>query len=318
MYRNVMVPVDGSSFSREAVLQGLRIASRSGATLRLVRVAANPAAIGSPEGFAVENMASREMHSAALADLYSIATDCRAHSTVNVTASLEHGPVVDALIGYAKRYDVDLIVIRSHARKGLARVWFGSVADGLIRMSGIPVIVVRQPSLATGLASGFQLKRILVPLDGSPLAEESLRAAAKAAKIDGASLTLLRVVAPSTDRAPGDLESDIGQASALEVGEARHYLAALFTSRMDRFVGITRRVVVSDDVAGTILSVSKSEEADLIAIATRGRGSLARATNGSVSDRVMREAQISTLVVHPAAQPVDFGCPSTTVELVAT
>lgn len=307
MYRNVMVPVDGSSFSREAVLQGLRIASRSGATLRLVRVATTPAVVGAVEGFAMENLAARETNSAALADLYSIATDCRAHSTVNVTASLEHGPVVDALIGYAKRYDVDLIVIRSHARKGLARAWFGSVADCLIRTSGIPVMVVRQPTLATGLESGFQLKRILVPLDGSPLAEESLRAAAKAAKIDGASLTLLRVVAPSTHRAPGDLESDIGPASALEVGEARHYLASLFTSRMDRFVGINRRVVVSDDVAGAILSVSESEEADLITIATRGRGSLARATNGSVSDRVMREAEICTLVVHPTAQPVDFG-----------
>ncbi len=318
MYRNVMVPVDGSSFSREAVLQGLRIASRSGATLRLVRVAAKPALVGAAEGFAVENMVSRETDTAALADLYSIATDCRAHSTVNVTASLEHGPVVDALIGYAKRCNVDLIVIRSHARKGLARAWFGSVADGLIRMSGIPVMVVRQPTIATGLENGFQLKRILVPLDGSPLAEESLRAAAKAAKIDGASLTLLRVVAPSTYRAPGDLESDIGQASALEVGEARQYLGSLFTSSTDRFIGITRRVVISDDVAGTILSVSESDEADLITIATRGRGSLARATNGSVSDRVMREAQISTLVVHPTAQPVNFDYPSTTVELVAT
>lgn len=307
MYRNVMVPVDGSSFSREAVLQGLRIASRSGATLRLVRVATTSVVVGAVEGFSVENMASRTADSAALADLYSIATDCRAHSTVNVTASLEHGPVVDSLIGYAKRYDVDLIVMRSHARKGLARAWFGSVADCLIRTSGIPVMVVRQPTLATGLENGFQLKRILVPLDGSPLAEESLSAAAKAAKVDGASLTLLRVVAPSIHRAPGDLESDIGHASALEVGEARHYLASLFTSRADRFVGINRRVVVSDDVAGAILRVSESEEADLIAIATRGRGSLARATNGSVSDRVMREAEICTLVVHPTAQPVDFG-----------
>ncbi|MEO8575787.1 MAG: universal stress protein [Gemmatimonadales bacterium] len=318
MYRNVMVPIDGSSFSREAVLQGLRIASRCGATLRLVRVAANPAPIGAPEGFVGVNLASREIHNSALAELYSIAADCRAHSTINVTASIEHGPVVDALIGYAKRFDVDLIVMRSHARSGLSRAWFGSVADGLIRMSGIPVMVLRQPSLATGLESGLQMKRILVPLDGSPLAEESLRAAGKAARVDGASLTLLRVVAPSVHRVGGDLESDIGPANALEVGEARHYLASLFTSGSERFIGVKRRVVISDDIAGSILSMAAAEEADLIAIATRGRGSLARATNGSVSDRVMREAQISTLVVHPTAQPVDFIYASTAVELAGT
>src|ERR1019366_3210472 len=149
MFRNVMVPVDGSSFSREAVLQGLRLASISGATLRLVRVASTAAFSGGPERAAGGFASVEGLHAAELASLYSIAAECRAHSTINVTASLERGPIIDALHGYARRNAVDLIVMRSHARSGVARAWFGSVADGLIRDSGIPVLVVRPPSVAT-------------------------------------------------------------------------------------------------------------------------------------------------------------------------
>src|SRR3954469_13550155 len=100
MYRNIMVPVDGSSFSCEAVLQGLRIASQTGATLRLVRVATMPMTVGGPDGFIAADKSARQLRNNELAELYSIAAECRAHSTVNVTASLQQGPVIDALIGY--------------------------------------------------------------------------------------------------------------------------------------------------------------------------------------------------------------------------
>ena len=113
MYRNIMVPVDGSPFSREAVLHALRIASKSGATLRLVRVGTSSVLTGGVDGFATESSALRDIQATELAELYAIAADCRAHSTVSVTASLQYGPILDALIGYAKRVKADLIVMRS-------------------------------------------------------------------------------------------------------------------------------------------------------------------------------------------------------------
>lgn len=297
MYRNVMVPVDGSPFSREAVLQGLRIASQSGATLRLVRVGTSAVLAAGPDSFGAENQALRHIQAAELSDLYSIAAECRAHSTVTVTASIQRGPVVDALIGYAKRQNVDLIVMRSHVRRGLARVWFGSVADALIRQSGIPVLVVKSPSVSTGLENGFHYNRILVPLDGSLLAEQSLDAAVSLARIDGATITLLKVVPSSRRRPTGELESAIGPAGAKEVLCAQRYLETCLGS--ERGISVLRRVIISDDVPGTILSVAEGMEADLIAIATHGRGAIARARVGSVADHVVRKAPISTMVVHP-------------------
>jgi len=306
MYRNIMVPVDGSPFSREAVLHGLRLASQSGAILRLVRVGTSSTITGGPDGFAAENERLREIHSTELAELYSIAAECRAHSTVNVTASLQYGPVIDTLIGYARRQKVDLIIMRSHARKGFARAWFGSVADGLIRESGIPVLVVKAPSVATALESGFVVKRIIVPLDGSLLAEQSIEPAVSLARINGATITLLKVVTPMKRRLEGELESAIGPASASEVANAQRYLETCLGHELERSVKVTRRVIVAEDAASTILSAADSMEADLVAIATRGRGAIARAASGSVADRILRESPVSTMVIHPVLQIQDF------------
>lgn len=297
MYRNVMVPVDGSPFSREAVLQGLRIASRSGATLRLVRVGTSSILGAAPDSFGAENQALRQIQAAELSDLYSIAAECRAHSTVTVTASIQHGPVADALIGYARRQNVDLIVMRSHTRKGFARAWFGSVADALIRESGIPVLVVKAPSVSTALESGFCFNRILVPLDGSLLAEQSLDAAVAMARIDGATITLLKVLSPSKVRSSNQLESAVGPAAAKEVAAAQRYLESCLAG--ERGISVQRRVVIAEDVPHAILVMAENTESDLIAIATHGRGAIARATVGSVADRVVRQAPISTMVVHP-------------------
>lgn len=296
MYRNIMVPVDGSPFAREAVLHAIRIASQSDATLRLVRVAVSPSYTGSLNGFTPSDGIA-ELDSGELSDLYALAAECRAHSTVTVTAALERGPVVDALIGYAKRHEVDLIVMRSHSRHGLARMWFGSVADGLVRESGLPVLVVRPPSVATALDTGFHHQRILVPLDGSELAERALAPAVALAKIDGSSLTLLRIVSAWRHRQPGMLESSIGPAGANEVLFAQRYLDSLLSAPDERSIRVTRRVMVASDIPATILQVASDHEVDLVALATHGLGGLRRATAGSVSDVVMRESRVSTLVL---------------------
>lgn len=306
MYRNIMVPVDGSPFAREAVVHGLRLASQCGAILRLVRIGTSSTITGGPDGFAVANESLREVHSAELAELYSIAAECRAHSTVHVTASLQYGPVVDTLIGYAHRHKIDLIVMRSHGRKGLARAWFGSVADGLIRESGIPVLVVKAPSVATALESGFAVKRIIVPLDGSLLAEQSIEPAVSLARINGATITLIKVVTTLRHHVDGQIESAMGPAPASEVANAQQYLATCLGHDLGRSVTVTRRVIVADDAASAILAAAESMEADLVAIATRGRGAIARAASGSVASRILRESPVSTMVIHPVLHIQDF------------
>ena len=302
MFRNVMVPVDGSSYSREAVLQGVRLASLYGATLRIVRVASSSSFSVGSEALSLE-AAGVDIHAAELADLYAIAAECRAHSTINVTASLEFGPIVDALCGYARRNAVDLIVMRSHVRSGIARMWFGSVADALIRESGVPILVVRPPSVGTALEKGFGFRKIVVPLDGSVLAEQALPHAISLARFEGATVQLIMIVSPSNDSRDGALMSPMGPAKDRDVSSANLYLDSI-VKQYAAGVRVLSKVVISVDPAGAILEAAESCEADLVAMATRGQGMMARSIGGSVSDRVMRESTTTTLVVHPVARTV--------------
>jgi nucleotide-binding universal stress UspA family protein len=306
MYRVIMVPVDGSAFSREAVFQGLRLARKNSAQLRLVRVASIPGGMGAPERLSLENAARMSERDAMLTQLYRLAAECRANSLVDVTATVEDGPVADALRGHALRHEVDLIVMATHARRGMARVWLGSVADRLIRETGLPVLIVRPPSLATELIDGSCYKRIIVPLDGSSLAERSLPPALAFAELEHAELTLLRIVPVAKNIPAGELHATIGPARARDVEEAERYLAGMRVNLASRQVRIRSTVVVAEDVPGAITGFAQANDGDLIAIATHGRGGIARAVLGSVADRVMSEGVLSALVIHPS-EPVEAG-----------
>lgn len=300
MYRVIMVPVDGSAFSREAVFQGLRLARKNGAHLRLVRVASIPGLVGGPDRVSLENTARMSEREALLEQLYRLAAECMANSSVDVTATVEDGPIADALRGHALRHEVDLIVMATHARRGMARVWLGSVADTLIRETGIPVLIVRPPSLATELIDGSCYKRIIVPLDGSSLAERSLPAALALAELEHAELTLLRIVPVVKSIPPAELHTATGPAHASNIDEAERYLAGARIRLADRHVRVRSAVVAAEDIPRAITGFAQANDGDLIAIATHGRGGIARAVLGSVADRVMSEGVLSALVIHPS------------------
>jgi nucleotide-binding universal stress UspA family protein len=160
--------------------------------------------------------------------------------------------------------------------------------------------------VATALQSGFHHQRIVVPLDGSALAEQALAPAVSLAKMDGATVILLRIVTAWKHCEPGELESSLGPAGANDVSEAQRYLDSLLAGPEDRSLRVIRRVMIATDIASTILQLATDHEADVVALATRGRGAIRRATTGSVSDVVMRQSTVSTLVIHP---PVDVIAP---------
>lgn len=299
MYRVIMVPVDGSAFSRAAVFQGLRLARKNGAQLRLVRVAASPILFAVPETIGLETVGWKAERDNILKHLYQLAAECRSNGGVDVTTTVEEGPVADALRRHALRHHVDLIVMATHARRGLARVFLGSVADRLIRETGVPVLVVRPPSLATEMNSGTCFKRIIVALDGSPLAERSLKPALRLAELEGAELTLLRIVPAERDIPVGELQASIGPARASDVQDALWYVTGVRILLSERYPSIRTSVIVAEDVPSAILEYAESHDTDLIAIATHGLGGLVRAAVGSVADRLVSDGSISVLAIHP-------------------
>jgi len=301
MYKVIMVPTDGSGFDREAIRVALRMAERSDAKVRLVRVLAGGTFFGL-EGAAEATSAAAELvHSdrdKALSELYTLAAECRTTSKAEISVDLHAGPVADVLEGYARRHHVDLIVISTHGRSGISRLSLGSVTDSLIRHTTVPVLVVKPPTSYLNPQVSEAFKRIVVPLDGSTLAEQILPRVLKLAKLEEAEIILLQVLIPQSYSQKEIVDPSLPWWDK-DVSLARAYLFRIAARLRRNGVAVTTDIVIGENVAHAIGDFASREKADLIAIATHGRGGLARMLRGSVADAVMHSGRMSMLVLKP-------------------
>jgi len=305
MYKAILVPTDCSGFDREAIRVALRLAERSNAKVHLVRVSAGASFLGlagAGDGLALSAEALQQELDTELGELHAVAAECRTITTADVITSLEQGPIPDALAGYANRHHVDLIVISTHGRRGFARLSLGSVTESLVRLTTIPVLVVKPPRSYLNPQVADTCKRIVVPLDGSALAEQILPRVAALAEMEGAELTLLYILKPRSysEQQIQDLmlpwwEKDIASAEA--------YLFPIAAKLRRQGFAVSSDIVIGENVAEKIAEFARCEKADLIAIATHGRGGLSRFLYGSVANELMRSARVSAFVFHPAVKP---------------
>ena len=302
MYRVIMAPTDGSEGERPAVDLAASLARQFDAELRLVRVETPPVAVDPHTGpgvleqteeLLIEERRKREKRLEALGE------ELRSGDVKHVTTSLASGVVTATLRDYVREFKIDLIVMMSHSRGGLTRIALGSVTDYLIRYADVPVVVVK-PSLAAGGHGDGTLSRILVPLDGSPNAEQILPHVAALAKRMGTSVEVLRVLTPSTYSQEQIMDAALPWWEA-DMAAARAYVERVVGRLVADGVRAESEVILGEDVAASILTQSTRIDADLIAIATHGVGGLRRLVFGSVADRVTRQSTTSLLVFHPGS-----------------
>lgn len=301
MYKVIMVPTDGSGFDREAIRVALRMADQSNAKVRLVRVLASDSFFGTtPEAHWTPMSAElgRSERTPALSELYALAAECRNEFKADITVDLHGGPVADVLQGYAKRHDVDLIVISTHGRNGISRLSLGSVTDSLIRHTTIPVLVVKPSTSYLNPQVGQTFKRIVVPLDGSVLAEQILPRVLTLGTLEEAEISLLQVLIPQSYSQKEIADPDLPWWDK-DVSLAQAYLFRIASRLRRNGLIVTTDIVIGENVAQAIGDFASREKADLIAIATHGRGGLVRMLRGSVADAIMHSGRMSMLVLKP-------------------
>lgn len=141
-------------------------------------------------------------------------------------------------------------------------------------------------------------RKILVPLDGSPLAEAVLPHAQALAKSEGAELILLRVaVTPDPnfyhrDEGEGRLVTDMIEKEALEYMKAE-------VSKLEKEGARVTAITRSGTIPNTILEVAEETHADVIAMSTHGRVGLQRLFQGSVAEEIVHAAHIPVMLIHP-------------------
>jgi nucleotide-binding universal stress UspA family protein/predicted transcriptional regulator len=227
---------------------------------------------------------------------------------------VREGMPAENLLDLADELGAYAIAMSTHGRGGLARFVLGSVAERVIQQATVPVLLVR--ARETPMTDTPRSNRLLIPLDGSPLAERALDLARE---LDGAAtLVLTRVVAPVTHFIP-DAEGATTFVDTIGtrrvVDEAEAYLRQVEQSLQER--GARTEVSVRRGAAASEIHAAAHElQADLIVMATHGRVGPGRWFLGSVADQVVRQADLPVLLVSARALAARAAGPFTVRDLM--
>jgi nucleotide-binding universal stress UspA family protein len=219
----------------------------------------------------------------------------RLHPKVpHLKVKLARGNAAVAIVEEAARGGYDLIAMTTHGRSGIDRWSFGSVADKVLHATSIPVLLVR-PSKdrdESGL-DAVTLRRLVVPLDGSPLAEASIPYALELAQRLDLEVNLVQVV-----RYPLVTEFDV-QVQELVRETAEAYLVeqeGLVKARGAR----ASHQLLQGSPGAEISDAARAEPGTVIVMSSHGRSGLGRWLLGSIAEKVVRSSVAPVLIIRPA------------------
>jgi nucleotide-binding universal stress UspA family protein len=310
MFRSILVPLDGSPFGEQALPLALGIARRAGAALKLLHVQVPLVALPPEAGVYLGPPIEEEIARRQRAYLDGVARRIAADSSVPVSTAIVEGEVAPMIRAHAAQEQVDLVVMSTHGRGPLARFWLGSVADELVRELAVPLMLVRPQDQAVDFRSDPVPRHILLPLDGTPTAEQIIPAALAVGKLVDADYTLVRVIGPvmptsyymegsGLAQMAETMLDEIEQMQSQLRQEAQTYLEGVSARLREQSLRVQTRVVVDAQPASAILKASAALGNGLIALETHGRRGLQRMFLGSVADKVVRGASLPVLVHHP-------------------
>lgn len=238
---------------------------------------------------------------------------------IEVTTRVVFGDPAQEISRVAIDSGTDLIIMSTRGRSGVVRGLLGSVTDRVLHVTRVPLLVVGPESAqAVQNGRGARIAQILIPLDGSGLAEQALPLAKAAATAFGVKLLLVRSVRyPSSYWSAG--YEYMGDADAMLLQEleedAKDYLAAAAERLKAEGYNVEVRVERGHP-RPAINAIVSDMPGTLIIMTTHGSSGFGRWVLGSVADSLVRTSQAPVLVVRPQGAPVgpsetDPGNPAT-------
>lgn len=287
MFKHLLCPTDFSTHAKPALDQAVSWAQKFGCSLELLHVVdpivyALPGDLmGVSVDFYGEVIREREHEMRVL--LRSVRE--RIPGAIGTVAQ---GSPATLITEYSVKSQVDLVVIGTDGHGAIARAILGSVADRVLRSSPIPILLVP----CEGRAVSVPPKVILAPTDFSMSAHRAVATAIALAKELGASLTLAHAYdVPAFVERDEAMKRSLREAMAQRVVEAHPGVVA----------GSHAATIAREGrAAPVIVALAEETKADLIMMASTGRGFLSSLLLGGVTDRVARTSHVPVLVVRPA------------------
>ena len=302
--QNIIVPIDFSKMSMQAIETAKQLARRFGASIHLAHVrhldySASLLAPAPPVGPFPFMSYEQDEEKTALKELQNVAKECDlSYAKCDV---LSGAPPFDEICRLGQTIPADLVVMPTHGRTGLKHVFLGSTAERIVQHSSCPVLVTRRSALQTNNGSRFRMKTILVPVDFSKCSREGLKYAIGFANEFGAKIILLHATYLGyIYSAEGTALYDIPglQKAARKTAERkmRQLVRSVEFGTVKFETAFTEGSPVID-----ICAFSKNHNIDLIITSTHGLTGFKHVLIGSVAEQVVRHAPCSVLVVpsHP-------------------
>jgi nucleotide-binding universal stress UspA family protein len=309
--QNIVVPIDFSQMSLQAIKFAEHLARRFGASIHLAHV--HEFSYAADFVPSVQPMVpfsfvpyEHDIEQSLRKELESVAHHCgvsSAHCHV-----LAGAPPFDEICGLAQTIPADLIIMPTHGRTGLKHLFLGSTAERIVQHSSCPVLVTRGNNARSKNGSRFTIRTILVPVDFSSCSREGLRYAISFANEFGAKIILLHA-------------TYLGYIYSSE-GAAIYDIPALQKTARQKAERQMREIVRSINFGGVkfetvltegspvldICAFAKDHGVDLITTSTHGLTGLKHVLIGSIAEQVVRRAACSVLVVpsHPQVRAANL------------
>lgn len=291
-FRSILVPVDGSEISEQAITYASQFDVD-----RIVLLRVEPREAPEEQAAATDAYAhwQREQLEKVTQHLDELRT-AHARAAGTVETLLRYGNPAEEIITEAENHD--LVVMSSHGKGAAGRLVFGSVADRVVRYGSTPTLLVRAGE--HGVAT-MRPTRVVVPLDGSEIAENALPVVTRLSSMFGVPAHLVRIIdmeevlrTVRQQRAPASEPEPYERARVATESAAIAYLEAVQTKLKAQ--GVETTIGVTGGTPSFELIWMVAEE-DLVVMTSRGLGGFQRWMVGSVAEKMVREAKAPVLLV---------------------
>ena len=292
MLQTLIVPLDGSPLAERALPFAEALALRAQSRLVLTRAI---------DGDAGDDPNERQLAEQAEAEAYLQAV-AQGLATRGLTANLStpRGDVADQIVAESDERSAGMIIMATHGRDGLARLFSGSVAEEVLHKTHRPVMFVRAGDDLTVGTPFPAHPRVLVPLDGSPFAETALELGHDLARLLEGELVLLSVITPPPPPALSELSFAAAPYVDFDQEEAQRESQS-YLERVGAQYGIDQaRVQASVQIGGTaegIVEAIRDLGASLVVMATHARAGFDRLIFGSTATETLHEITVPLVLL---------------------
>ncbi|HLI50325.1 MAG TPA: universal stress protein [Thermomicrobiaceae bacterium] len=287
VFTKILLATDGADDARLAARAAADLAGRSGAELHLVHAWSIAPPVAYPYELSVPDLPqilednAREI----------LAEEGRQIADAGGKVTQQHllqGRPAEMVVDLSQSIGADLIVVGSRGHGAVGRLILGSVAEGIVRCSRCPILVVR------GGPKAWPPTRLVIGTDGSPEADQATELALTIAVLIHASLLMVRVL-PAL---PLSAEVDRNVREAM-IGRLDELLARNAETLRSRYDARLETLATFGSPARVLIEVADTDAETLLVVGSRGLGRIARLRLGSVSNDVLHAAHCPVLIVPP-------------------